>query len=340
MTVTALDWAGRLRWVGWVSYLAQELTNHKAMNQTQSKQKSSWQSDGALLVLALMWGTSHVITKSILSSHSPAFYTSMRFGLAAVCFALLFARHLRSSGKREIVQGILLGLCSFAGIAFYVAGLVFTQASKAGFITGLYLVFTPLLAYALFRTRPTRDHVAGLAIAIGGFVVLSFPQGTEAINLGDFLVLLAAVGWAAHIAATSAFASQSDVRALAAFQVITVATLAYLAFFLLRLLGWENSTNPLDLKFAWQIGYMAIVVTFVAALIQTWAQGRVSSTHAVIFYTLEPVTAAVFAYLVLGEKLSLLRAVGALLIVCGVLVSRLRLATKLTRPEPASDIPL
>jgi drug/metabolite transporter (DMT)-like permease len=289
---------------------------------------SSWQSDGALIALALIWGTSHVITKDILTNHSPAFYTSLRFGLAALCFGLLFAKHLRRSGRREIVQGVLLGLCSFAGIAFYVGGLVFTQASKAGFITGLYLVFTPLLSFALFRARPTRDHLIGLGIAVLGFALLSFPRQGETINWGDFLILLAAVGWAVHIAATSYFAGQSDVRALAAFQVMTVATLAYLCFFVLRWLGLEAMPNTLDAKFAWQIGYMAVVVTFVAALLQTWAQGRVSSTHAVIFYALEPVTAAVFAYLAFGEKLNLGRGLGAALIVVGVLVSRLRVVTQ------------
>src|SRR5262245_45943097 len=107
---------------------------------------NSWKSDAALISLALMWGTSHVVTKDVLATHSPAFYTSARFGIASICLGLLFAGHLRQSNRREIGQGVLLGLCSFAGIAFYVTGLVFTQASKAGFITGLYLVFTPLLA--------------------------------------------------------------------------------------------------------------------------------------------------------------------------------------------------
>ena len=190
------------------------------------KTHAAWKSDGALIALALMWGTSHVITKDILANHSPSFYTSARFGLAAIFFAIMFWRHLSGSTAREIRQGILLGLCSFAGIAFYVTGLVFTQASKAGFITGLYLVFTPLVAYALFRTRPNRDHLAGLLVALGGFILLSFPRGQESINWGDLLVLLAAVAWATHIAATTAFALQGDVRTLAAVQVMTVALLA------------------------------------------------------------------------------------------------------------------
>ncbi len=310
-----------------------------AMNSKQAGQKE-WVSDGALIALALMWGTSHVITKEILATHSSAFYTSTRFGLAAICFGLAFAGHLRRSNWQEIKQGAKLGLLSFAGIAFYVVGLSFTQVSKAGFITGLYLVFTPLLGYLLFRTKPTRDHLTGLVIAIGGFALLTFPQGGETINWGDLFVLLAAIAWAAHIAATSAFAAGGDIRSLAAFQVITVALLATTAFFVLKAWGLETMPNPVDTQFMLQIGYMAVVVTFVAALMQTWAQSRVNPTHAVILYTLEPATAAVFAYYKFGEKLGLWRAVGAALIVAGVMVSRLRVASRLTGNNSVKSLPL
>ena len=290
--------------------------------------QSGWQSDSALIMLAVMWGTSHVITKDILATHSPAFYTSVRFGIAAVFFLLMFSNHVRRSSSKEIFQGFLLGLCSFTGIAFYVAGLVFTQATKAGFITGLYLVFTPLLGFVFFQARPTRDHIAGLIVALSGFILLSFPRGGEPLNWGDVLILCAAMAWALHIAATSAFARVSDTRTLAAVQVMTVAVMAVTVHLILKSLGFEQQPNTLDWKFLLQIGYMAIMVTFVAALIQTWAQGRVSSTHAAIFYALEPVTAAVFAYMVFGEQLGFLRGIGAAMIVAGVMVSRLRLATR------------
>src|SRR6266540_912257 len=292
------------------------------MKNSQTNQASFWKSDAALVMLALTWGTSHVIQKNILATHSPAFYTSVRFGIAALCFGLLFAGRLRRSDRKEIVKGAWLGLFSFAGISFYICGLAFTQASKAGFITGLYLVFTPLLGYLLFRSRPTRDHLTGLVIAVGGFALLSWPQTGESFNWGDILILFAAVAWAAHIAATSAFASESDVRTLAATQVIVVA-----------LLAMEARSNPVDWAFAGRVAYMAVVVTFIAALAQTWAQKRVHSAHAAILYALEPVTAAVFAYLILNEKLGWGRGFGAALIITGVMISRLRLATRLTKKE-------
>jgi drug/metabolite transporter (DMT)-like permease len=296
----------------------------------------------ALLALTVMWGTSHVITKNVLTAHTPFFYTSLRFGLAAVLFGLFFAGALRRSRKQELRQGLLLGLCSFAGISLYTAGLVFTQASKAGFISGLYLVFTPLLAWGFFRMRPTRDNLAGLLIAVMGFGLLTYPQAGAAFNWGDVLILCAAVAWGAHIAATSAFARQSEVRALAAWQVIVVAALAILAHLLLsnlalsptagdtlsRLLALEARPNQLTAATLAQIGYMALLVTFAAALIQTWAQGKVAPAHAALFYALEPVMAAAFAYFLLGEKLSGRTALGALLIVVGVTVSRLGWLTK------------
>lgn len=309
-------------------------------NPAANSPNAGWQSDASLIALALMWGTSHVITKEILAAHSPAFYTSMRFGIAALCFGLAFAGHLRRSNRREIKQGVLLGLLSFTGIAFYVLGLNFTQASKAGFITGLYLVFTPLIGFVLFRVHPTRDHLTGLAVAIAGFTLLSFPRGGEGINWGDVLVLMAAIAWAAHIAATSAFATGGDVRTLASVQVITVAVLALTAFFTLKALGMETRPNPMDSQFLKQIAYMAVMVTFVAALVQTWAQGRVNPTHAVLFYALEPVSAAVFAYLQFGEKLSLRGGIGAALIVAGVMISRLRLTSRLTGSDAITPLPI
>ncbi|HMV50885.1 MAG TPA: DMT family transporter [Blastocatellia bacterium] len=309
-------------------------------NITSNQQPAGRLSDAALIALALMWGTSHVITKSILATHSPAFYTSARFGIAALCFGLAFAGHLRRSSLRHIKQGALLGLLSFTGIACYVLGLNFTQASKAGFITGLYLVFTPLLGFVLFRSKPTRDHLAGLIVAVAGFVLLSVPHGKETINWGDVLVLTAAVAWATHIAATSAFAAGGDVRTLAAVQVMIVAVLGLTTFFILKSLGMETRPNPIDGQFLRQILYMAVMVTFVAALVQTWAQGRVNPTHAVIFYALEPATAAIFAYLSFGEKLTLQSGIGAALIVAGVMISRLRLTSRLTNHKTLESVQL
>jgi drug/metabolite transporter (DMT)-like permease len=317
------------------------------MKNSQTNQASFWRSDAALIMLALVWGTSHGVQKEIFKTHSPAFYTSMRFGIAALCFGALFGRRLLRSDRKEIMKGAWLGLFSFAGIAFYTSGLVFTQASKAGFITGLYLVFTPLLGYLLFRSRPTRDHLTGLVIAVGGFALLSYPQTGGSFNWGDILILFAAVAWAAHIAATSAFASESDVRTLASAQVMAVAALSISAYFVLSwvarssadpqslpaLVAMEAGSNPIDWRFAEQVAYMAVVVTFIAALAQTWAQKRVSSTHAVIIYALEPAIGAVFAYARLNEKLGWRSGVGAALIITGVMVSRLRLASRLTKKE-------
>ncbi|MFZ4986216.1 MAG: DMT family transporter [Blastocatellia bacterium] len=305
--------------------------------------RSSWQAEGSLMALALVWGTSHVITKDILATHSPSFYTTARFGLAAIFLLLVFWRHIRRRSLNDVGLGILLGLCSFAGIAFYVSGLIFTQVSKAGFISGLYLVFTPIAAFALFRARPGREHLAGLAVAMGGFLVMSLPGGSalagEAVlNVGDLLVLMAAIAWAVHIAATTAFAIRSDVRTLAVVQVVTVAVMALLIHLTLRLTGLERSLNPIDGRFLWQIGYMSIIVTCLAALIQTGAQKRVPSTHAAILYTLEPVTSAIFAYLVFGEELGARRGIGAALILLGVIISRLGLPGLVKRPRSSTSV--
>src|SRR5262249_17735550 len=175
----------------------------------------------------------------------------------------------------------------------------------------------------------------------------SYPQTGDSFNWGDILILFAAVAWAAHIAATSAFASESDVRTLASVQVMAVAALSISTYFILSwvarssadphslpaLVAMESRSNPIDWRFVERVAYMAVVVTFIAALAQTWAQKRVSSTHAVIIYALEPAIGAVFAYAYLNEKLSWRSGAGAVLIIAGVTVSRLRLATRLTKKD-------
>lgn len=303
--------------------------------------RSSWRAEGSLIALALIWGTSHVITKDILATHSPSFYTTARFGLASIVFLIFFWRQVRRSSPAEIRDGVLLGLCSFTGIALYVSGLVFTQVSKAGFISGLYMVFTPVVAYVIFRTQPKREHLTGLLVALAGFLLLSMPgqglaNGAESVNWGDLLVLGAAVAWAVHIAATTAFALRSDVRTLAVVQVVTVAVMALSIHLTLRQAGLETRLNPIDARFLWQIGYMSLMVTCLAALVQTRAQKSVSSTHAAILYALEPVSSALFAYLVFGEALGLRRGLGAALILVGVSVSRLGLPASWGRRERAN----
>ncbi len=299
--------------------------------------------DFALAALALMWGTTFVITKDVLATHSPFFYTSVRFGLAAVAFALIFYAHLRRARWQQVREGIVLGLCTFAGITLLVAGLVYTSASKAGFITGLYLVFTPIISYLIFRVPPSRDNLAGLSLAIGGFCLLSLPKTGESASLGDLLILCSAIAWASHIVATSVFGRRSDIRTLASVQVLTVAVLAGSAYLILhtvagsasdpaslpRLIAIEARENDFTLRFMAQVAYMALFATVIAALVQTWAQGRMAPTHAAILYALEPASAAFFAYLVFSDKLGWRGGFGAIVIVAGVLVSRLGVISRL-----------
>jgi len=298
--------------------------------------------DLALLALALMWGTTFVITKEVVSTHSPFFYTSVRFGVASLAFILIFRKHLLHVPWNEVREGIILGVCVFMSITLQVFGIVFTTASKAGFITGLYLVFTPIISYALFRVQPTRDNLAGLVLAVVGFTVLTLPSSGESLNRGDFLVLCAASMWAAHIVATSVFGSRSDVRTLAAVQVFTVAILALIAYAILhtaalsssdfsslpRLIALEGRDNALTWRFAAQVGYMAVFATVVAALVQTWAQGKMTPSHAAIVYALEPVSGAFFAYLAFNERLQWRGWMGAIAILAGIMVSRLGLFSR------------
>ena len=298
--------------------------------------------DLAMAALAVIWGSTHPITKAVVATHSPFFYTSCRFGLASIGFVLLFGSHLRRARRSEVWEGVILGVCTFAGITLLVSGIVYTTPSKTAFINGMFLVFAPVISYLLFRVSPTRDNLSGLVLALAGFTVISLPKGGQGYNIGDLLVLLAAVTWATHIVATSVYGARSDVRTLASVQVITVAVLATTAYVVLhgvaagadpatlpQLLALEARDNALTWTFAKQVGYMALFATILAALVQTWAQGKMAPTHAAILYALEPLSGAFFAYVMFSEKLGWRGAMGAALILTGILVSRIGLVSRL-----------
>ena len=175
---------------------------------------------------------------------------ALAWGSGLFCALICVVRG--NSGKREIDARTSCWACVVCGHCVLRGGLVFDSGVKAGFITGLYLVFHATAitrCFALVRRATT----SGLAIAIGGFVVLSFTAGAIYINLGDFLVLLAAVGWAAHVAATSAFASQRCPRAS---RISGHYGWRRWPIWRFSCCGcWVGKTPPiLDLRFAWQIG--------------------------------------------------------------------------------------
>ncbi|HWG55632.1 MAG TPA: DMT family transporter, partial [Gaiellaceae bacterium] len=208
-------------------------------------------------------------------------------------------------------------------------GLERTTVSNAGFITGLYVVFTPLAAVAILRIRLGRVVWAGVALSTAGLALLSGVGGAS--GAGDLLVLLGAVAFSLQIALMERYAPRYDpvaftfVEMLAAFGGFTVVAVAL---------------GQVELPRGWVVwGALLVTGIFASALgflVQTWAQRRTSATRTALAFALEPVWAAIFGYWLAGDRLGTAGWVGAALIMGGIAVAEPAAAQALRRfvPKP------
>ena len=274
--------------------------------------------DLLLLLVTLIWGSTFVMVKDAVTTYPVFRFLSLRFAFATVALLLIGWRRLRTLGWRGLGAGILIGLFLFAGYAFQTAGLQHTSASKAGFITGLYVVIVPVLSATVLRKRPSAPAILGVGLAAIGLALLSIePEIT--IGRGDLLILMCALAFALHIVTVSAFAPHADPIALTIVQVATVTVISGVIS-LSAEPGWALPSSSTWLAAA----FTGVLATAVAFGIQTAMQRFTTPTHTALIFTAEPVFAAVFGYLLAGDILTASHIAGGVLIIVGMLVSEVK----------------
>jgi drug/metabolite transporter (DMT)-like permease len=267
--------------------------------------------DVCLMGVAVLWGATFPLTKTVLHVLPPFQYLGLRFALATVLMVPLAWRDLRRQTSPAIRWGILTGVVLFCAYALQTLGLAQTTASKAGLITGLNVVIVPLLILAVRRRMPEPTILAGVAAAAVGLWLLSW-QG-ESISRGDALVLGCAWMIAVHIILVGRFAAALPPAAFTTLQIGTVAVLGGSVGLLA-----EPREGPLPLGAIEAIGFMAVGATLLAYLVQSSAQRIVSPSRTGLLFTLEPVAALAFGMMWLGEALHPRQALGAAAILAGV----------------------
>ena len=276
----------------------------------------------AMVAVTAVWGSTFVLVRDAVAQIPPFAFIAYRFLAAALLLAAIRPRLTlggAGGGDRRwgpLGPGAVIGLALFAGYGFQTVGLQYTTASNAGFITGLSVVLTPLLAGLLLRQPPGRWPVAGAVLAAVGLGLLSLQ--TLEVRRGDALVLGCAVAFATHILLLGRFAPRLSAYRLAIVQMAT-AGLAGLA--------WAGVAGDLVVPGSADV-WVALAITSVAAsaaafLIQTRAQREVSPPRTAIIFTMEPVFAGLFGFLLAGERLSARGWLGAGLILAGMLIAEL-----------------
>ncbi|MBA7552168.1 hypothetical protein ES705_44723 [subsurface metagenome] len=204
------------------------------------------------------------------------------------------------------------------GYTLQTVGLKYTTATKAGFITGFSVVLVPIISFLLLKEKVSRDSVIGVALATLGLWFLNY-NSSFSFNLGDFLVLLCAFSFAMHIISVGLFSKKLDYVLLAITQITVVFVLS-----LFMALIFERSAIHLSYSsdIWWSILITGIFATALAFYMQNRFQRHSTATKTAIIFSGEPIFAAVFAYLLLGEKVSLIAWAGGLLIIFGMIVSQ------------------
>jgi drug/metabolite transporter (DMT)-like permease len=267
-----------------------------------------------LLAVTAVWGLTFVQVKDAVALYPLFAFLAVRFAIAAATLAPASAPRLRRLGRGGAGAGIALGLLLAAGYALQTAGLERTTVSAAGFVTGLYVVLTPLLAFALFRARTGPAVWAGVALATGGLALLSGVQAGS--SAGDLLVLGGAAAFALQIVLTERWAPRYDVVALT-----QVEMLAAFAVFVVVALGLGDLAVPRGATVWSALVVTGIFASALAFLVQTWAQRRTSATRVAVVFAMEPVFAGLFGYLLAGDRLGWVGWTGCAVILLGIAVA-------------------
>jgi drug/metabolite transporter (DMT)-like permease len=293
-------------------------------------EKRDLRADLALAAITMVWGSTFIVNQKIVQYEPPFAFLAFRFSLGALLLLVFTLRRPRT--PRIHTDAALLGLILGFGMAFQVSGQTLTTASKAAFITGLSVPLTPVIAYYRTRRAPGAANLVGIVFAASGFALLSWPKEGGPINRGDLVILGCALAWAFYIVENAERAPRHSPLLFSGLQVAmaTVTMGAFALFFRLARPGIAYTaveTRPLtmDGEFWIAVGYMTIFATLISFSVQTWAQTRMSATHAAIIFALEPVWAAIFAAWLLSERLGMRGLTGGVLVIAGIVTSELKL---------------
>ena len=275
-----------------------------------STKKHQWKmqmAPWALLTVAMAWGLSFVFMKDAIERQNVNNFLFTRFSLAAVVMVLIRPHVIKLMNKDLLMRGGAAGLFLGSGYIFQTLGLAQTGAAITGFVTGLYIVLTPLFASIILRQRINRFTWGCIAIATIGLALLSI-QGWS-VGLGELLIFISAIFFALHIIALSKWSSGRDAYAMTVVQIAMCALLAGIA----SIPG--GYSPPPDIGVWYVVVFTAIFATAIAFIIQTWSQAHMSATKVAVILTMEVVFAAIFAIIFGGERLTLQITMGGTLVV-------------------------
>lgn len=280
-----------------------------------------------LIGVAAVWGGTFVMVQDAVAKLPTLAFLGYRFVAAAVVAALVWRAALRALPREGWWAGAVMGVFLTLGYVLQTLGLEYTTVSNAGFITGLFVVFTPVLAAIVLGDRIGPLAWGAAAVSAFGLFLLA---GGGALNTGDVLVLGCAVAFAAHILATARAAAGFHVGALLVVQLAVCGLACTLAAVVLG-----DLQAPPDSSVWIALAVTALVASVLGFFIQTYAQKHTSATRTALILSSEPAFTALSGYVFNDERLKAIGWLGAVLIMSSILV--VELAPRLRPPRPLPE---
>ncbi len=297
------------------------------MNEKKHNKKIKVIANLFLIFTTILWGTTFIITKTLTQDIPIFLYLGLRYLLGTIGFIPLFF-HFKKVNKRILLLGILTGFIYYLSMVFQTYGLQTTTAGKAGFITGLSTVMVPFITWFLYKRRVKYTIWIAVVLSVIGMALLLIEKLLEnksGIIIGDLLVLGCAVFCAIFIVLNDRNVRIFDVYLYTIIQLITLTLLCFTSSLILRE-SYDLFSSQLEI---WLIMlYMGFGATSLTFIFQNWGQKHQGPSQTAIIFTLEPVFAVLFGFLIGNEILSLFNWIGMGLIFIAILITVLKINLK------------
>ncbi|KQL44282.1 multidrug transporter [Brevibacillus choshinensis] len=300
--------------------------------------KPQVKADLAMLLVTLFWGSSYLFMQMGLTDLETFNLIGIRFGIAFIIAALFFHKRIIRINRKTLLHALILGAILFGVFATVTEGVKTTTASQAGFLVSLTVIFVPLLSI-LLKNKPETRVFFGAGLALIGIGLLTLTDHFQ-ISQGDALCIGTALFYATHIIVTGKLAPQSDAIQLGVYQ------LGFAALFGLIFSIFTEAPRLPHTPKAWlAVLVLSILCSAIGFVVQTVAQQHTTPTHTGLIFSLEPVFAALFAFMLNGETLTVRGYIGAALVLLSVLIAEIDLrrwirGEQKVTPLPERNLPL
>ncbi len=282
---------------------------------SEPTRRTTWLASLALLAMAACWGSTFFLIKDLLDRMPALDFLAVRFAIASAVLVLVAPKAVARLSPEVRKHAALLGLLYGLAQILQTTGLAHTAASVSGFVTGLYVVFTPLLAAAILHTRIPPITWAAVVLATIGLGVLALDGFS--IGYGEFITLVSAILYALHIVGLGAWSTVQDALGMTILQIIVIAVVCTASTV------HDGIVLP-DTTSDWvSVIYMAVVAGGLALLAQTWAQAHLPPTRSALIMSMEPVFASFFAVWLGGEQLTARLLVGGSMVLAAMVIVEL-----------------